>query len=121
MGRLAPRKRIGRGASRPTELWGNAPPASMLGHLRHALLDLLGRYIFLVGGDRPHVPGWIDNRARAIPIELVRQRALYFRPGGDGSVENRIAVLEVDAQPDRRAAETLGSTHVHLLHLIGEH
>src|SRR5262245_57103268 len=51
-----------------------------------ALHDLVGRQVFLVRRDRPHVAERIDDGARAIAVELVLDGADELRAGGHGAL-----------------------------------
>src|SRR5262245_7812384 len=59
--------------------------------------DLLGRDVFLVRGDRPDVAEGIDDRARAVAVELVLQRPDELRARVDRLLHERVHVLHVQA------------------------
>src|SRR5439155_17568166 len=86
-----------------------------------ALLDLLRRDVFLVRADGPFVAEGVGDGAGAVAVELVLQRLEHFRAERHGPIEHRVAVLEIERQPDRRAADGLRAARVHLRMFISEH
>src|SRR5690606_16969433 len=90
-------------------------------HLGGAPRELLGRNVFDVRRDRPLVAEGIPYRARAIAIELVLQGSLDRGADGDRLLEDGVAVLDVEAETDGRAADRPRRARAHLGELIGEH
>src|SRR5262245_19712595 len=76
----------------------------LLEQVRHALLNLVWREIFLARGDPPRVALGIGDRSGAIAPELILHRHLDRRAGADGLVEERVGVLDVNPPRCRRAA-----------------
>ena len=77
------------------------------------LLHFLGREIFLVRRDRPLVPVRVGEGSAAIAPELIRHLphgpGSHLRARRDGAVEQRVAVLHVEPERRRRAADRLGA------------
>ena len=69
--------------------------------------------------ERPHVAERIDERARAVAVELVGHRPLLFRTRRERLRENPVDVGHVDHEADRRAAARLRT--VVGIGLVGEH
>ena len=61
-----------------------------------ALLDLVEREVFRVGGDVPPVPEWILQAAEPVALELVNHRPYLPRPRRDRLLEHRVDVLDVE-------------------------
>src|SRR5690242_13918578 len=79
--------------------------STALMQLRHAPLDLFRRHVLDVRGDRPDVTERIDERAAAIAVELVGHRFPFRSTRGQRLAEDAVDVLDVDHEPDGRAAE----------------
>src|SRR5712692_11046807 len=86
-----------------------------------ALLDLLEREVFLVGGDMPLVPERILEAAEPVAVELVCHRTYLPCAGTDRLLEHRVDVLDIEHDAYRRAADRLRTARVHLRKLVGEH
>ncbi len=63
----------------------------------------------------------IDNRAEPVTVELVLDRPLQRRTGGNGFLRHRIDILEIEVQPDRRAADRRRRERAHFGVLVGQH
>src|SRR4051812_15229676 len=80
------------------------------GHLLHlgfeAAVHLGWRNVLDVSRDRPNVAEWIGDAPAAVAIELVLHGPLLARTVLEGQREAGIHVRQVQANADRRAAES---------------
>src|SRR5437868_5554534 len=88
---------------------------------RRTAADLVGRDILDMRRDVPEMAKRIDNRAKPVTVELVLDRPLQRRTGGDGFLRDRVDILEIDMQPDRRAADCRWRERAHFGMLVGQH
>jgi hypothetical protein len=94
---------------------------SALLHASAARLELVGRQVVLVSGDRPHVAEGIHDGATPVPVELVLDRALDLGAGRLRLLHPRIDILHVEQDRDRGAAVRLRAPAFHLGILVREH
>ena len=80
-------------------------PREALEELLAPLIELFRGQVFLARRDRPGVALRVRDHAGAVAPELVRQRAHRARrhlgARGDGAVEQRVAIVDVEPQRDR--------------------
>src|SRR5881394_253191 len=86
-----------------------------------AFLNLLRREIFLVCGNGPLMTEWIQNGAASVAVELVLHWPKKFRAGRNRAGGHGVCILEIEHQPDGRAANRLRTARVHFGRLVGEH
>ena len=68
-------------------------------------LHLGGSHVLLVGGDGPAMAEGIGQAAIAVAPEHVLRRHDGCRTGSDGALVDRVAVLDIEMDGDRRAAD----------------
>src|SRR4051812_23719625 len=85
---------------------------------RSPLLNLLLAEVFLVRGDVPHVAERIFDRAAAIAVELIGHRADELGASRDGLFGEPVAVLDIQVQMNRAAAERCRAAKAHFRKLI---
>src|SRR5438105_2212063 len=93
----------------------------LLGKLRHAPPNLFAAQVLLVGGDGPNVAKWIREGAAAVAVELVFHRVQFLGAGSNRLLVAGIDIIDIEHNPDRRAAERFGALAAHLRAFIGEH
>src|SRR4051794_30068471 len=93
----------------------------VLHHLVHPPLHLLRRHVFLVRGDVPDVAVRVLDRAGAVAVELVLDRARELAAGGQCLLHCRVDVAHVEMQLNGGAAARVRPEEAHARRLVGEH
>src|SRR5688572_19453272 len=106
----------------------SAPPMQRLSslaflreHCLDALLHFFGRNVFLVGGDPPEMAEWVFELAGTVSVKLVHHRLALCGAGSHRLFAERVHILDVEMDADRRAAERLRRFAAVLRKFIRQH